>query len=99
LKETSIWDYGITSDNLNDNRFIIRLNSLIRFISFGNYWVHVLFFCFLSFSGIILLYRVFSTFVSRKKILFYALLGVPTISFWGSGITKETIFILGAGVF
>ena len=99
LKDTKIWDYGITKDNLNDNRLIIRLNSLIHFFSFQNIWVHTLIFAFLSFIGIILIYRTFSEFVVRKKLFYLALLITPTFAFWGSGITKETLFVLSFGLF
>lgn len=99
LKETHIWDYGITADHINDNRLIIRINSLIHFVSFGNYWVHVIIFSFLSFIGLILTYRSLAPFIHPKKIFYYALFALPTIAFWGGGITKETILILALGIF
>lgn len=99
LSETQIWDYGITGDMINDNRLIIRINSVIHLFSFQNIWVHVLCFAFLSFFGVVLIYRSFSSYTQHKRLLFYALLATPTFAFWGSGITKETVFVLSFGVF
>src|SRR5690606_23542390 len=98
LSETRIWDYGITSDHINDNRLIIRINSLISFISFGNHWVNTLVFAFISFCGLLLIYKAFNALVKSKLFLFYGVVLFPTIAFWGSSITKETIFILAVGV-
>lgn len=99
LADTQIWSFGDNGDFLNDNRLIIRINSVIHFISFGNYWVHLLVFAFFSQIGILLLYKTFEQFVQHKRFMYYALLCTPTIAFWGSGITKESILVLGAGMF
>lgn len=99
LNETMIWDYGITKDHINDNRLIIRINSLIHFISFNNMWIHALVFAFISFIGILFIYRAFVSFVSNKTLLFFALLLFPTVGFWGSGITKETLLLFAFGLF
>ena len=99
LKDTRIWDYGITVDLLNDNRLIIRINSLIHFISFNNFWVHALVFAMLSFIGILLIYRAFVDLILHKRLFFFALLLTPTFAFWGSGITKESLLVLAFGIF
>lgn len=98
LAETNIWSYGDNGDLLNDNRLIIRLNSVIHFISFGNIWVHVLIFSFISFLGTTLIYRAFEQYVERKRFFYFALLCAPTFAFWGSGLTKECIFVFGFGI-
>lgn len=99
LSETQIWDYGETEDAFNDNRFVIRLQSIIHFLSFDNVFVHLLFMAFLSYLGLLYLYRTFASHVSRKDLFFYALIGFPSIAFWGSGISKESIMIFGMGLY
>jgi hypothetical protein len=99
LADTQIWDYGLNGDLLNDNRLIIRINSIIHFISFGNIWVHALVFSFLSFLGILLIFKSFAAKVKHKRLMFFTLLLSPSIAFWGSGVSKEAIFILAFGLF
>lgn len=99
LRETQIWSYGENGDFLNDNRLIIRLNSLFHFISFGNPYVHLLLMAFLSFWGILLIYKTFYKWISNPKFFYFCLIGFPSVGFWGSGISKESLFIFGLGLF
>jgi len=99
LPNTRIWSYGDNGDFINDNRLIIRINSVIHFISQGNVWIHATIFAAISFLGSLLIFKTFREFTTNKKVLYYGLLLFPTISFWGGGITKETILIFGLGVF
>ncbi len=99
LADTRIWSYGDNGDFINDNRLIIRINSVIHFFSFGNVWVHLLVFAFISYAGIILLFQTFKKFVHNPQVLFFGLIIFPTIGFWGSGITKECIMIFAFGLF
>lgn len=99
LADTHIWSYADNGDFINDNRLIIRLNSLIHFISFGNYYVHFLIFSFLSFIGVMLLYKTFQKWIMHQNLFYFALLLTPTFSFWGSGLTKESLFVVGVGLF
>lgn len=97
LAETHIWSYGENGDFMNDNRLIIRLNSLIHFISFGQIYVHVLVMAFLSYLGLLLINSAFSTFTANKRLFFFTLICFPSIAFWGSGLTKEALFLVGIG--
>lgn len=99
LAETNIWSYGDNGDFINDNRLIIKINALINLISAGNLWTHSVFFSALSFAGTLLLFKAFERFTSRPTLLYYGLLVVPTISFWGGGITKECILLFSVGLF
>lgn len=99
LHQTSIWSYGENGDLMNDNRLIIRLNSIIHFFSFGNIYVHGLVMSALSFIGLILIFQSFKKFVANKRLFFYTLILFPSIGFWGSGITKEAILLLALGLF
>jgi len=99
LSTTNIWSFGDNGDLINDNRLIIRINSVIHFFSFGNIYVHVLVFSGFAFFGVILMYRTFESFVSNKKLLFISLAFFPSIAFWGSGLTKEALNIFAVGLF
>ncbi|MGB1104738.1 MAG: hypothetical protein ACPG21_14100 [Crocinitomicaceae bacterium] len=99
VSETQIWSYVDNGDLYNDNRLIIRLNSLIHFISFGNVYVHTLVMSFLSFLGILMIYRTYETYFPYKRFAFFVLLLFPSITFWGSGITKEALLFFGMGLF
>ena len=99
LGETQIWSYGDNGDFINDNRLIIRINSVIHFFSFGNVYVHALLLAFLSYLGVVLLYKTFYSHFSNKRLSFFVLIAFPSIGFWGSGITKEALLLFGMGLF
>ncbi len=81
-----------------DAQTIIRINALIRFVSFGIYNVHVLFFSFFSLSGIMAFYRIMRRPAWRNhKLLFAGLFMFPSLMFWTSGILKEGVLMLGMG--
>ena len=98
LTETQIWDYGNNGDWINDNRLVLRLNSLIHFISLNNIYTHALLFSFISFSGIHLLYHAFKENVENKKLFWYTLVLWPAIGFWGGSILKETLLVFAMGL-
>jgi len=98
MERTVIWDYSHNTDFINDNRLILKINSIIHLISFGNLYIHSLFHIFFSFIGIRLIFSVFSKFVKQKKWFWYALVLIPSVSFWGGAILKESILILGIGL-
>lgn len=99
LAETNIWSYGENGDLMNDNRLIIRINTLIHFVSFRNVYVHGLIFSFLSFTGLLLLIKAFKKWLKNIRITYYLLVLFPSILFWGSGITKEAVLIVALGLF
>ncbi len=83
----------------NDSRTIIRINALIGLLSFGKYYVHSVFFSFLSFTGSIGLFRFFSNMseIPPSKLLLPAFL-IPSVLFWMSGANKEGILSLVMGL-
>lgn len=99
LVETNIWSYGENGDFMNDNRLIIRINSIIHFFSFGNIYVHGLVLSFLSFFGLLLIYQTFVKYVNNPRFFYYTIVLFPSVLFWGSGITKEAVLIFGLGLF
>ncbi len=90
-KSHSLFDFDVQT--------IIRLNALIRFVSFGIYNVHVLFFSFFSLVGIMAMYRMMRRAVwENRQWLFAGLFLFPSLMFWTSGILKEGVLILGMGL-
>lgn len=83
----------------NDNKTIIRLNAFFRFFSLGYYNVHVIFINFISFTGLICLYKAFSIHCKdKKRELFIFIFLLPSVLFWGSGLLKDSILLSGFGL-
>ncbi len=83
----------------NDSHTIVRLNALLRLFSFGIYNVHVIFFCFMSLTGLACLYRCFvAVLPGRDRTLLWAVFLVPSVLFWSSGILKEGLLMFGLGI-
>lgn len=98
MSNSFIWDAG-NFTIINDSRNIIRIHSLIHFISFGVPFVHTLIMCALSLIGIHQLYLAFQPFSKLKPFfLFGGLLLFPSLLFWSSSVLKEPLLILGIGI-
>ncbi|MCB0479329.1 MAG: hypothetical protein KDC84_14265 [Crocinitomicaceae bacterium] len=98
LHDTEHWTRS-ELDQFNDNRFIIRINSLLSFISLDVFFVHMLFFIMASFLGLILFYKSIEDFIPKfKKELFLLLILYPSLLFWTSSVLKESLLILGFGM-
>ncbi len=84
----------------NDNVTIIKANAFLMLFSFGYYPTHVLFWCFMSLIGLMALMRLLVVYFPRKKwAMFLAVFLLPTVVFWGSGVLKDGLLILGLGLF
>lgn len=96
---THNWDNGTTKDYLyNDNRVLIRVYSLLYFISFNSYFVLALFSCFFSFIGIFCLYKSFKFyFASNEMYVLVVLCLWPALWFFTGALLKEgiTVMVLG----
>ena len=99
LTETHHWDAGEQSI-INDNRNIMRIHSVIHFISFNNPAIHLFFMCFVS---TVALKQLFLGIVNRTTLspalLFFIILFVPSLLFWTAGILKEPFMFLGIALF
>ncbi len=85
---------------LNDNATIIRANAVVMHISRGVYHVHTAVWCFISMIGLTALLRLLLQFFPRKRAaMFFSVFLLPTVLFWGSGVLKEGILLLGLGLF
>ncbi|MEO6303879.1 MAG: hypothetical protein ABIP51_11975 [Bacteroidia bacterium] len=96
---TTQWDNGRIKDYLyNDNRVVIRVHSLIHFIAFNSYYVHALLSCFLSFVGIIYLYKSLKGFfIGKEFFVLIILCFLPALWFYTGALLKEglVIFVFG----
>lgn len=95
LEATSHWN---ASERYlpNDSRNVIRVNSVLLFLSQGSIVVHFLIFSFLSFLGGIDLYQFLKKHARLSPVLVLALLTIfPSVAFWGSSIIKEPLMLLG----
>src|SRR3954462_6566864 len=54
-----IWNNSTGYFLIMDSRTMIRLNALFRFVSFGYFYIHAIIMCFLSFTGLVYLYKLF----------------------------------------
>jgi len=73
---------------------MIILNAILHLFSFGNFYVHIVFFCFFSFLGLTGLFKAFSKhFPSNTWRLVFGIFLVPTVLFWTSTALKETLAI------
>lgn len=87
------------SNFIQSQRFLIRLNALIAFISNGFLPIHTLFICFLSFWGGLLFFKTCIHIAPDKKMqLLAASFLIPSVLLWSSGILKESMLIWGLGL-
>jgi hypothetical protein len=103
LSRTDNWDNGQLKDFLyNDNRVVIRLHSLFHFIAFKSYSVHALLNCFLSFVGLVFIYKsIKDFFVGKEWYVIIVLFFIPALWFYTGAVLKEgiTIFVLGCQLY
>ena len=82
----------------NDSRTMIRLNAFLRLFTMGYYYVHVAVICFLSFTGIIAILKVFTReFPLMAKEIFLVFMLLPSVLFWCSGLLKDSLVFFTLG--
>lgn len=89
-------DMGFWFDS--GNYYLVRINALIRFFSFGIYNAHAIVFSFLSFIGLYNLYLFYEDKVNDKRLLAFFLFAIPSVVFWTSGVHKEAIVMFSLGM-
>ncbi|CAN5123234.1 hypothetical protein BH09BAC5_BH09BAC5_26210 [soil metagenome] len=95
----NFWYRLFDNNLLNDAHIVIRFNAFMRIFSGGNYLIHALFMCFLSFTGLICIYKIIFPSLREWRGLTGAIIFMlPSLLFWTSGVMKEGIMILGLGV-
>ena len=100
LQETNFWYKPREFNIYNDNRTIIRLNMLIRVLSNNFYHIHALIITFISFIGLLSIYKTFLFFFKQhSKLISAAVFVIPSVLFWSSANLKEGLLIGGLGIF
>lgn len=93
------WNRNFDEAPFNENRTIIRLNALLLFVTFKTYFAHILFFCFISLVGWVLLVNSISRFTNPENtLLALPVMLLPSVLFWASGVMKEPLLIFGLGL-
>ena len=92
---------GIFPSNLyGDGHIMIRLNALLRIVSFGSYHVHSIILNFMSLIGLIGIFRFFEDeLFAYRKTFFILLIIFPSVLFWGSGLLKEGLVLFAIGYY
>lgn len=94
------WANPYNSIFYGDSILMIKVNAFFRLFSFGSFHVHSIFFNFLSFIGLVGIYRAFSSFVAlRKEWLIGVVFCLPSVLFWSSSVLKESLLLLFMGLF
>lgn len=92
------WYQQFDNNLLNDAHIIIRFNAVLRMFSLGNYHTHSLFMSFLAFIGLCGIYRVlYGALKQWPKLTAFCIFLLPSLLFWGSGVMKEGLMLLGLG--
>jgi hypothetical protein len=95
---SSVWEGSFDDSVFNSARMMICLNAFLHIFSFGNFYVHGLFFCFFSFVGLVALLKVIANHFPQKRNVIIALFFIPSILFWGSAPLKESVIIGVSGL-
>lgn len=99
LSETTQWDAG-TSKWFNDAKNILRIHSLIHFVSFEKEIIHLMLIVLISLLGLRLMTIALIPFVKvSSTVVFFAFLLMPNALFWSSGLLKEPIIFFSIGLF
>ncbi len=97
--ELKTWDACFENTLYNDSRTMVMLNLLFRFFSFGNFYVHTVFMCFLSLIGLTAIFKTFRIYFNDShNLLFLCVFLLPSVLFWSSGVLKEGLLFFGMGV-
>ncbi len=92
------WYRKFETGHYNDAHTMIRYNAVMHVFSFGQYHVHTVFVCMLSTLGSVAFYKAFvNHFRGHERGLFMAVLLLPSVIFWSSGVLKENLLMIGLG--
>lgn len=98
IMEMNNWGMSFSNNVYGDSHILIQFNALVMLFSFGNYFVHILFICFISLLGLTAIFKFFYPFLKDKKLeLFFIIFLIPSVVYWGSGILKEGLLFFGIG--
>jgi hypothetical protein len=85
-------------NDLKGNLFI-KILSIFNILSFGYYYVNVIFYSFITLFGAIAIYRVMiDVFPGKKLVILLATFMVPSFLYWTSGLHKEGLIFTGISI-
>jgi hypothetical protein len=90
--------FGSSDSYWNDlkGNIFVKLLSIFDILSFGRYYVNVIFYSFISLFGPIALFRVMKDlFPGRKVPVLLATFSIPSFIYWTSGVHKEGLIFVG----
>lgn len=95
-KETGYpWYWGKSS-----SFFVVRVTSIFTLLGFKNYFITSILFAWFFYGGSWKLFRLATHLYPRyKNSLAFSILFFPSVVFWGSGISKDTITLAATGWF
>jgi hypothetical protein len=78
---------------------MVKMLAIFNLFSFGNYYINVIFYSFITLFGAIAIYRVMKDVFPRRNIaILLATFLVPSFIYWTSGIHKDGLIFLGFGL-
>jgi hypothetical protein len=82
-------------NNLKGNVFV-KLLSIFDILSFGHYYINVIFYSFITLFGPIAFFRVMNdVFPGKRLAVLLATFFIPSFIYWTSGVHKEGLIFLG----
>jgi hypothetical protein len=90
--------FGSSDSYWNDlkGNIFVKLLSVFDILSFGHYYVNVIFYSFISLFGPVAIYKVMhDVFPGKKLQVLLATFFIPSFIYWTSGIHKEGLIFLG----
>lgn len=79
--------------------FFIKLLAIFNLLSFGNYFINIIFYSFITLFGPVAIYRVMkNVFPLRKLSILIATFLVPSFIYWTSGLHKDGLIFVGLGL-
>lgn len=90
--------FGSSDSYWNDlkGNIFVKLLSLFDILSFGHYYVNVIFYSFITLFGPVALFRVMADiFPKRKFLVLLVAFFMPSFLYWTSGLHKEGLIFLG----
>lgn len=90
--------FDTTDSYWNDlkGNFFIKILSVFNLLSFGNYYVNVIFYSFITLLGPVATFRVMTDiFKGKKNIILLTSFLIPSFLYWSSGLHKEGLIYTG----
>lgn len=98
LSATCGWNKSVDYGIINDNRIMFKVNLLIRFFSYGIFWIHLILFTFCAFFGLFnTLKGLELIFKNQKRLIILSIFILPSSLIWLGGIYKESLLIFCIG--